>query len=88
MVDLRFLVSLRLLFPASRRMRSIMAENVQATDNAPVDPVAKKEARATLLQLLLIILVGVAIVYLGFNLVSGVVIFVLWIIGRVFGVAG
>jgi len=65
-----------------------MAENVQATDNAPVDPVAKKEARATLLQLLLIILVGVAIVYLGFNLVSGVVIFVLWIIGRVFGVAG
>ena len=46
----------------------------------------KYEARKTLLQLLLIILIGVASLYLGFNLGVGIIFFVLWAIGSAFGV--
>ena len=48
-------------------------------------PEEKKEARATLLQLLLICLVIVAIAYLGFNLGIGILGLVLWIIGKMTG---
>ena len=50
-------------------------------------PEAKQEARKALLTLLLIVLVGIAILWFGFDLAIGIVAFVLWVIGRVTGVA-
>ena len=50
-------------------------------------PEERKEARSALLQLLLIVLVGVSIGYFGFHLGIGIIGFVLWILGRVTGVA-
>lgn len=46
----------------------------------------KEEARKALLMLLLIILVGVAILYFGFELSIGIIGFVLWVIARATGV--
>jgi len=46
----------------------------------------KKETRAALLQLLLIVLVVVGILYFGFNLSIGVLGFVLWVIAQASGV--
>ncbi len=63
------------------------AAEAEATVKTPKSPEARKEARSALLQLLLIILCAVAIVYLGFNLGTGVIIFVMWIVGRAIGVA-
>lgn len=71
-------------------------ENVSAApeEKAPLKetkakktPKERRQARADLLTLLLIVLVGVGIVYLGLNVGFAVLGFVLWIIGRAAGVA-
>jgi hypothetical protein len=50
-----------------------------AVTKTPKTPAEKKEARGNLLTLLLIVLVGVGILYFGWNLGIGVLAFILWI---------
>lgn len=45
----------------------------------------RKEAREALVLLLLIVLIGVAILWFGFDLMVGVIGFVLWLIARFTG---
>ena len=58
-----------------------------AEEKIQKSPEAKQEARKALLTLLLIVLVGVAIVWFGFDLAIGILVFVLWVISRITGVA-
>jgi cell division septal protein FtsQ len=52
-----------------------------AEETKQKSPEEKYEARKHLLQLLLIALVVVAIIYLGFNIATGIIAFVLFFIG-------
>jgi len=57
------------------------------TPATPKTAAEKKEARSNLLTLLLIVLVGVGILYFGWNLGIGVLAFILWIGAKFTGAA-